>query len=393
MHIKRVYIGGWFQRTTLHLSEMYDFLREGTSALDLAHSKLEELQRGLEIGSVQLKLDDLEYIALETRSGISIKISEDGLIVLNKDASDGGDLGSDIKSLTDYYEHRLSPAFGYLFSLGAPVPKELANIKTIYPYFVVVQHASREDVGALLEKFGEKKYLEVAHEHFDLFRGDKFYLINEKRESDERVGRFIEEQIFVREFKGQLHRYLNLHRIIWERIAEAKERGSISGREIGGFHDKIEGYQKTINLIEGRINQMSAYLATRERIVKSDDRLKDFLGLLEYRYEALGDTLSYVKEIWGMTKNYVGSALDLFTSLQAQATQNSVKNLTVVTSMGVGATLIGLFTTAAPQFTTFGLFYFVILAFIGYTANEVTTWFYGRKTYKISEVAYDKDIK
>ena len=31
MEIKRVYIGGWFQRTMLQLSELYDFLSEGTS--------------------------------------------------------------------------------------------------------------------------------------------------------------------------------------------------------------------------------------------------------------------------------------------------------------------------------------------------------------------------
>ena len=139
---------------------------------------------------------------------------------------------------------------------------------------------------------------------------------------------------------------------------------------------------------------MGTYLHTRERIVKSDDELKGFLTLLEYRYETLGDTLAYLQQIWVMTKNYVNSALDLFSSLEAQATQNSVKNLTVVTSMGVGATLIGLFTTnSIPQFTMFGVGYFVALAAIGYFANKITTWFYKRKAYNISDIEYDKDIK
>src|SRR3989338_11297963 len=106
-------------------------------------------------------------------------------------------------------------------------------------------------------------------------------------------------------------------------------------------------------------------------------------------YETLGDTLAYVQQIWTMTKNYVNSSLDLFSSLQAQATQNSVKNLTVVTSMGVGATLIGLFTTnSIPKFTMFGVGYFVALAAIGYFANKVTIWFYKRKAYDISDVEY-----
>ncbi len=35
MKISNVYIGGWFQRTMLQLSEVYDFLRNGESQLKL----------------------------------------------------------------------------------------------------------------------------------------------------------------------------------------------------------------------------------------------------------------------------------------------------------------------------------------------------------------------
>ncbi|MES2225466.1 MAG: hypothetical protein V4480_01505 [Patescibacteria group bacterium] len=393
MKIRRVYIGGWFQRTTLHLSEIYDFLREGTSGLELDPKKLKSLQKALAIKSVELKVDGLEHIELVSSNGISLKVHEDGLIVLRRDYGIGDNLSADIKILTEYYEKKLSPAFSYIFSLGAPVPKELANIKTVYPYFVVVEDTTREEITKLMESFKEKKYFEVTGKRFDLFRGDKFYIVDMKEDLGH-CERFIEEQIFLREFKGQLHRYLNLHRIIWERIAQVKERGNIKGADIGEFRDKVQGYAKTINLIEARINQMGTYLHTRERIVKSDENLTSFLSLLEYRYETLGDTLDYLKQIWTMTKNYVNSALDLFSSLQAQATQNSVKNLTVVTSMGVGATLIGLFTTdSIPKFTMFGIAYFLALAAIGYFANKTTNWFYARKAYNISDIDYDKDIK
>ena len=120
----------------------------------------------------------------------------------------------------------------------------------------------------------------------------------------------------MREFKGQLHRYLNLHRIIWEHIAEVKERGKIKGNEIGPFKDKIEGYEKKINIIEERINQMNAYIKTRESIVKNTKELEQFHEIFEFKYETLVDTLQYIKDIWGMTKNYVNSALDIFSSLE-----------------------------------------------------------------------------
>lgn len=394
MQIKQVYIGGWFQRTTLHLSEIYDFLRDGVSSLPLDTRKLQALQKDLKILSVDLKIDGFEYIQLNTVHDIGIKIFEDGLIILCNEYKENDDVHTDIKQLTDYYEQKLSPAFSYIFSLGAPVPKELANIKNVYPYFVVVEDASRSEITDLLDKFEQKKYFEISNERFDLFRGDKFYIINSKIEKSSIVERFIEEQIFLREFKGQLHRYLNLHRIIWERIAEVKERGNIKGNQIGEFRDKIEGYGKTINLIEARINQMGTYLHTRERIAKDDPHLVHFLSVIEYRYETLGDTLTYLQEIWVMTKNYVDSSLKLFGDLQARATQNSVKDLTVVTSMGVGATLIGLFTTdSIPHFTGLGFIYFAVLAFIGYSSNRITKWFYKRKSYNISEITYDKDIK
>jgi len=393
MLIEKLYIGGWFQRTTLHLSEIYDFLREGDSVLALDKKQLKSLQASLGITSLELKVDGFEYLLLSTKQGITLKIFEDGLITLCNDYEEGADLLGEIKALTDYYEKKLSPAFSYIFSLGAPVPKELANIKNVYPYFVVLKDASRDKITELLEQFKEKEYFETTNDHFEIFRGDKFYIINNKTEESGFIARFIEEQIFLREFKGQLHRYLNLHRIIWERIAEVKERGHIKGSEIGSFRDKVEGYGKTINLIEARINQMGTYLHTRERIAKSDADLKDFLSVIEYRYETLGDTLAYVQQIWTMTKNYVNASLALFSGLQAQATQNSVKNLTVVTSMGVGATLIGLFTTtSAPKFTEFGLGYFVILAAIGYFSDKAMKWFYKRKAYTISDVEFDKNI-
>lgn len=393
MKIKRVYIGGWFQRTTLHLSEIYDFLRTKTSGLKLDEKKLQFLHANLGLDSTELKVEGLETIHIRTKSDIAYKICEDGLIVLERDYEGDADLAKEIKELTSYYEDRLSPAINYLFSLGAPVPKELANIKTIYPYFVVVDDASREDIDGLLKRFKEHEYFEVRSPHFELYRGDKFYIINAKDESLKQVERFIEEQIFLREFKGQMHRYLNLHRIIWEKIDEVKERGSIKGKDIGEFNDKLQGYAKTINLIGARINQMGTYLSTRERIVQEDKQLKDFLGVLGYRYEAFSDTLDYLKEIWDMTKNYVDSGIALFSDLQEQATQHSVESLTVVTSMGVGATLIGLFTSDQPTFTAFGFYYFIILAAVGFGANRMLGWFYDRKKYEISSVDYDKNIK
>ncbi|MDO8523261.1 MAG: hypothetical protein Q7S12_03210 [bacterium] len=391
MNIQKIYIGGWFQRTTLHLSEIYDFLKEGKSELALDAAKLKDLRGALGIDSIEMKIESLDYILFRSKSRIEIKIYEDGLIVLSNPKPEG-DIKEIIGELTSYYETKLSPAISYIFSLGAPIPKELANIKTIYPYFIVLDNAKRNEIEGLLAHFDQDKYFEIMKPEFEIYRGNKLYIINNLKEKIGNIENFINEQIFMREFKGQLHRYLNLHRTIWEHIADVKERGEIKGKDIPAFKDKVESFAKTINLIESRINQMGAYIRTREAIAKRNDELKKFMDILEFKYETLIDTLGYIKDIWGMTKNYVNSALDLFSGLQAKSTESSVKNLAVITSMGVGATLINLFTQQPPKLNLAGAIYFIVLALIGYITNRAMQSMAVKKMYKIRDIKIAKDI-
>ena len=392
MKIEKINIGGWFQRTTLQLSEVYDFLRTADSQLKLDKKKLKKLHEELDIKDVEYSVDGLEYLHFTTNNDINVKIVEDGLIVLSDTGVTEFSLFSDIDALADYYNNKLSPALSYLFSLGAPVPKELANIETVFPYFIVLNNETKENIKLLLSKTDKDKYFEYENESYDVVRGDKYYFINAKKDIG-RVDRYIEEQIFIREFKGQLHRYLNLHRIIWEKIDDVKEQAKVRGKDIVSFNTKIEGYSKTVNLIDARINQMKTYLHTREKIVKSDASLTESLDLIGYRYETLGNTLSYIQQLWSMTKNYVNQASKLFSDLQSEVTSKSIDSLTIVTSMGVGASLIGLFTESAPTFTTFGVIYFFVLALIGLFVNKLMSFISKNRKYEVSDIEYDKNIK
>ena len=393
MKITNVYIGGWFQRTMLQLSEIYDFLREAKTQLNLDEEKLIEYRKKLEIGKIDYGVSGEEYIEFTTAQNIVVKIFEDGLIVLNnKDVSEDT-LFADIDKTTDYYENRLSPAFSYLFSLGAPVPKELANIETIYPYFVICDNATKEDIAELLARTEKQKYFEFTNSNYDVTRGDKYYFINNKKQTSDNIERYIEEQVFIREFKGQLHRYLNLHRIIWEKIDTVKENVNVKGSDIVKFTTKLEGYAKTINLIDGRIKQMSTYISTREKIAKGDKDLAEFLEISGYRYETLRDTLDYIKYLWDMTKNYVTSAQKLFDSLKSDVTSKSVNSLTVVTSMSAGAAILDLFTESAPTFSAFGFIYFFLLALLGWVSTKMLNFISSVRKYEVTDIEYDKDIK
>ena len=392
MKISNVYIGGWFQRTMLQLSEIYDFLREAKSKLALDQDKLVEYRKNLQIGRIDYGVQGEEYIEFTTALNIKVKIFEDGLIILNNHNVSEDTLFADIDALTDYYETKLSPAFSYLFSLGAPVPKELAHIETVYPYFVVTDKATKEEMNTLLTRTDKQKYFEFDNEKYDVIRGDVYYFINNKKAEAENIERYIEEQIFIREFKGQLHRYLNLHRIIWEKIDNVKDRASVKGADIVSFNTKLESYAKTITLIEGRINQMSTYLPTREKIAKSDKELVEFLNISGYRYETLKDTLDYIKYLWSMTKNYVSSAQKLFNGLKSDVSNKSINSLTLVTSMSAGASVIGLLTKSQPEFTVFGIAYFFILALIVLSLNKFLKFIQNNRRYKVNDVELDKNI-
>lgn len=393
MKISNVYVGGWFQRTMLQLSEIYDFLRDCKTQLNLDTKKLNEFRKGLEIGRIDYGVAGEEYVEFTTALNIRVKIFEDGLIILNNQLVSEDTLFADIDHATDYYEKRLSPAINYLFSLGAPVPKELANIETIYPYFIVCENATKEEMEFLISRTEKQKYFEFNNEKYDVTRGDKYYFINNKSQTIGNIERYIEEQIFIREYKGQLHSYLNLHRIIWEKIDKVKENARVKGSDIVKFNSKLEGYAKTINLIDGRINQMSTYLPTREKIAKGDKELAEFLAISGYRYETLKDTLDYIKSLWTMTKNYVVSAQKLFNDLQSDITNKSISNLTIVTSMGVGASLIDLFTSSRPSLSLFGIIYFFALAIIGWCVNKIMSVIAKNRIYEVNDIEYDKDIK
>ena len=393
MKISNVYIGGWFQRTMLQLSEIYDFLREAKTQLALDQDKLIEFRKNLQIGKIDYGVQGEEFIEFTTALNIKVKIFEDGLIVLNNHNVSEDTLFADIDVLTDYYENRLSPAFSYLFSLGAPVPKELAHIETVYPYFVISDNATKDEMNALLSRTDKQKYFEFDNEKYDVIRGDVYYFINNKKAELENIERYVEEQIFIREFKGQLHRYLNLHRIIWEKIDNVKERASVKGADILAFNTKLDSYAKTITLIEGRINQMSTYLPTREKIAKNDKELSEFLSISGFRYETLKDTLDYIKHLWSMTKNYVSSAQKLFSGLKSDVNSKSINNLTLVTSMSAGTSIISLLTKSEPQFTTFGIKYFFILAILVFMLNKGLKAIQNYRRYKINDSGLDKNIK
>lgn len=384
MQIKNIYLGYWCQRTGLHLSEMYDFLQGRPSPLDLDPKKLKNLLSDLEIEAVEMEIGYLEYLNVKTVLGINIRIDEDGLVIFSLEKPE--DLKKDFLKINRYFREKFLPAVDFIFSLGAPLPKDLVKDNKPAPYFIEVSSGGEEEIDNLFAEFRQSRYYEIIAEDIKIYRGGNVFVLSPE-EDFANVGYLVDMQVFFREFKAQLHRYLNLHRTVWEKIARIKESKEIRGGEIVSLRNQLETYKRTVDLIDGRIRQMGVYLDTREELVNMLG-WKDFLvTILQFKYDALVNTLAYIEAVWQMTKNYIDSAIEVFNEMQAVSTKDSIKALTVVTVVGVVATIFRfLVSYKEPLFTSSNLAFLLIIVSIAWLIYHLIQVFYKRKKYKIKNI-------
>lgn len=390
MTIQKIYIGGWFQRTTLHLTEIWDFLKYEKSNLNFSKEKINKARESLSLYEVSRESGPLEYVFVKTDKQINYRIYEDGLIILEKDFTS---LKYDFEAIKDYYDNKLSKALSLIFSKGAPVPKELANIKTILPYIITVADATKGEAEKIFKDFFENIYSMLATKNIEVYRSSGIILINNLKEEN-LIREIIESQIFFREFKSQLHRYLAIHRILWEKIKIIKERGKIRGTDIDSLRNELSVYQKTINLIGARIDQMPAYVRTRQKITDVE-KIDNYLQpLFQFKFETLLDTHEYIKHLWEMTENYLASAIEIFSELQAKSTKNTISSLQLITTIGVVAGILGyLSKDTLPKFTSIGLIYFSLLMILTWIINGIVSKFFKNKKYDIEGQDIKADIK
>lgn len=371
--------GGWYQRTTLHLSEVYDLFSRGHSNLPLSESKLLQLQQDLNLKSVKRENGYLEFIHAFTKDDIEIKYYEDGLYIFSITSSD---IISAHQKLEDYYKNFFAPAISYIFSLGAPTPKVLANIKIVNPVAVFIKEANF-DPKIIDQKVFGSIYSQISSPNYSVVKTHKYIFISAKT-SFQKNHDLIEMQIFFREFKDQLERYLNIHRSIWEEIQDIKERPMVKGKSISKLRDKLDSYQKTINLISSRIDQMSTYVDTRASIAAALKVETELNSLFQYKFETLTNTHAYIQQIWNMTKEYLDTAIQVISDVQSQSSDKTIESLRLITTIGVLAGIFDYFSVESfPTFTIFGVIYFFGLIIATWLINKLVSFIFDNIKYRL----------
>jgi len=384
----KVVFGGWYQRTTLHLSEIQRFLLNAESNGDLSKIKLKKLQGAMQLKKVERKVGYLEYLSIKTKSEIEIKYFEDGLYTISKSGEDYKKLKKEIE---EYFQKRFEPAINYLFSLGAPTPKILSNMKKRHP--IVIGH-----VGKNIKKynFGKMRaYKETIAKDVKVSKTKDNIVITVAQRRRKELDLLIEMQIFFSEFKLQLHKYLDIHRSIWEDISAIKEKEFIKGSDVSKHKSKLESYQKTIQLIRNRINQMKTYASTRQTISKNWGIDKRLDKLFQYRFEDLFNTLDYIKEIWSMTIDYVDSGIKVLTDIENKTTSKGIKSIQLLVGIGV---IMGVLrylnekTFDNIQLTTKTIIFIVVIGILGLILDKITKISAKNKKYKLKFIERSEKI-
>ncbi len=367
---------------------MQNFL-SGKDLLGLDKKVVTKNLKNLKVKSCERVVAEMEYLDIVLEGSFSLNIFEDGLITLkvniekNDKKNDLLDLVKEIEKIKNFYETKLATAFSYLFSRGAPVPKELAKIENIYPFILNVEAGAMADILEVFEKLEDEISSKIVVEKVGIYKGKKIMIL-ENLPNDKVFNLFAETEIFFREFKAQMARYLHIHREIWEKINIIKSKDYLRGDEIFKTREELQQEQKTINLIEARINQMPVYLKTRQKLTNLGDDYKNLHPLFQYKFETLLDTHDYVKSLWSMTKNYLNSANEMLGVLQTESTKSSISSLTLITTIGVVAGIVNYMTRdTLPKFTSAGFWYFIILLLVTFSINMAVMYFYKFKKYKI----------
>lgn len=378
--ISKIYFGGWYQRTTLHLSEIYNFLAEGRSDLDLSKQKLLSLRQEMHLKSVSRESGYLEYVKAITEEGVEIKYFEDGLYVLSLESHN---VPRAKEMLKGFYETAFAPAMAYIFSLGAPTPKELANIKTVHPIAVGIIYGQPEKYQVDEFKYG-KVYSSTESAELVVKKTPEYIFLIARSRYKSSMETLVEMQIFFREFKDQLQKYLDIHRHLWEKISEIKEKKVIKGVEVEEMRMELDSYQKTINLISSRINQMGAYVHTRADVARGMKVEEQLDKIFQYKFDVLSNSHSYIKDIWAMTSNYLSTAIAVINEIKGQAMNKNIQSLQIITTYGVVGGIIGyLSRDSLPKITSSGMVYFGVLVLVTALVNKFVAVVYQRSRYKL----------
>lgn len=341
MKLERMYLATWLQRTTVHLEEIHNFFTRNFDQLILAPEVLEGFHQDINAKNVIFnELNDFDILRAEM-NGMDFLATEDGVLMLSAKVSS---VAETRETLERYYEGHLGPAIAYLFSRGAPLPKQLAALEEVYPILLVVRNASQKEIDELFAQMGDECSSFVQSGNVQIFFGKTFHvvrLLKNSRKVNGMLDDLLANVIFLREYDKQLRGYLNLHRVMWDEVSQIRESKTVRYRDFPAVRKKIMDFLKTLSFVKARLSQMADINIARRDLLRPEvkDELKA-MGLGRFENE-LADQ-KYIADLWQMTIEYVKGTLDLLESLFQENTQRELNTLKFFTLIAATTSFFGM---------------------------------------------------
>ena len=380
-----MYLGTWFQRTSLHLKELYDFLEGTSTAESLDIEKLAAFRSSLLVESTTFYRRRGFDFVLSKRKDMDVSMTEDGILLVNTPFES---MESVSKKLEIFYSKKLGPAMSYLFSRGAPLPKDLTVVKEIYPLYLVGYSLSEKDIEHAFATVSDSPYSTfLKKDDIEVISGRELIVINilGKVVEQEIIEELVRNMVLFRELEKQLGRYLNLHRKLWEEVTLIRESKGVTLEQFPKIRARVLEYLKTLSFVKARIAQMEDILIAREEVLSETPLVRKILEDLDLmsRFQMFKADQAYLLNLWDLTIEYTEGTLTLLDSLLNENTQREIGILQTISFLGVLTGFFGMnifFPWQTEWATTFKSSIFVVCLII--FVSLLARYFLKKSVYK-----------
>ncbi|PIP26344.1 MAG: hypothetical protein COX31_02855 [Candidatus Moranbacteria bacterium CG23_combo_of_CG06-09_8_20_14_all_40_16] len=339
MKIKKIFIGSWYSRTQLHLSELHLFFTEGRSHLSLNKEKLLKYKKNINPSNASIIKENGHEILVAKLDKYDLEYHENGLVLMSIDPIPEK-INQEMKSLADFTLNKMFDAFGFLFSQGAPIPKIFIALKSILPYVVLAEGSTKQEIERFFVEQKEEIRQEIKNDESIIYYGNRLIVINGKAEDNIDLVRIF---YLLNDAKNQFQKVLDLHRFIWEEVDKVKSKGKIRYCDLSLNRDTLMEINNEIIFFKSRLEQVNNVLANESvecakmNKLKPDDKIA--IHFME-SFESLKRTSSYIKNLWSMTENYVSNTFNLINLLYQEGTQKQLNILQFIFVISAIASII-----------------------------------------------------
>lgn len=320
MEVKRIITGSWFPRTKMHLKEYFAFLETGKSHLPIPKDELEKAREVLSPEEVLYVGGRFDEVVAKMR-GYAVRYTEDGLLLVSKEVHA---LASDVIDIRSFYDDRIAKALGAIYGIGTPAVMHRIPHVGMRPIVLIVSSASQDDIDGLFAELTDVPHFVARGNEATAHFGENHIVIEDFGTSEAQMDLLVRMYVLFREYEHKLRHYLDLHRTIWESIADFRGQETLATKDLPAIRDRLLDYRRDLAVTRGRLGQMESYLAARRSAVDATGQT-DWLGTLEaYRFDKVQSATAYMKELWEMLDEYIESTVAITGLLYQENLQKEI---------------------------------------------------------------------